>query len=430
VGDERDLFESGRPQLPRRRRLRALIVSGLAVSALVVVGEWRRSAATHHPAAVAPTSTQVLLPNMPPPTTTPAAWPTAPQACGGDAELPIVSSVPAKQRTGIELLLGGSRLHTVDFDSGRAARLPQVHLRSGEFVVGLLAASQTYAVTGTCATTGAASRSRLVRIGADGSASIATLPGSIGTVFADGPHAWGVTFPDDRGSNAFLVPLDGGSRVRLPTGFGPVAITGGMVVGNLVSTPTGFGSTGPGSLLLVDAATGHVRADLGTGPTVAVGHGVVLWTVGCDPSSDKPCALRRRSVADGATASYRLPRPAGFATGVLSADGQLLAFTLERAAQDPRFEQGHPIPPADIAILHLDTGALDVVPGIEIPAKMSPGLAFSTDGRWLVMALNAGTKTRLLAWRHGLIHPYESTSIAGLVWGPPAIVALPSRPGA
>jgi hypothetical protein len=116
-----------------------------------------------------------------------------------------------------------------------------------------------------------------------------------------------------------------------------------------------------------------------------------------------------------------LPRAPGIATGVLSADGRLLAFTLERPAldprharQDPRYEQGHPIPPADIAILHLDTGALYVAPGIETPAKMRPALAFGTDGRWLVMALNAGTKTRLLIWRPRLTYPYES---ARRSWG-------------
>lgn len=84
------------------------------------------------------------------------------------------------------------------------------------------------------------------------------------------------------------------------------------------------------------------------------------------------------------------------------------------------------MPPSDIAIIDLDTGALDVVPGIELPAKMSPGLAFSADGRWLVIALNAGTNTRLLAWQHGLIDPYESTPVAGFVLGAPAIVVLPA----
>jgi hypothetical protein len=182
---------------------------------------------------------------------------------------------------------------------------------------------------------------------------------------------------------------------------------------------------GTGALLLVDAATGHVRGDLGKGELVAVGDGLVLWTVGCDPSSDKPCTLYRRSVAGGTTSSYRLPRPPGFAVGVLSPNGSQLAFALERASQDPRYQIGHPIPPSDIAILNLDTGHFEIVPGIETAAKVAPSLAFSADGRWLLIALDAGSKIRLLAWRSGLAHPYETTPIAGQGLGPPPIAALP-----
>jgi hypothetical protein len=35
--------------------------------------------------------------------------------------LSIVSSTPAKEPTGIKVLLGGDQLRTVDFDSGHAA---------------------------------------------------------------------------------------------------------------------------------------------------------------------------------------------------------------------------------------------------------------------------------------------------------------------
>jgi hypothetical protein len=215
------------------------------------------------------------------------------------------------------------------------------------------------------------------------------------------------------------VPLNGGRRVRLPAGVFTNLITDGVVVGN-VGSPTGTGS-----LLLIDAATGHVRNNLGNGVPVAVANGLVLWTVGCDPSNHKPCTLHRRPVAGGRKTSYRLPRPP--CCGVLSPDGRLVAFSIERTAQDPRYQLGHPLPPNDVAILHLDTAQLEIVPGIESPAKMSPGLAFSTDSRWLVIALDAGPKTRLLAWRSGLPHPYESKPINGPALNAPPIVVLPSR---
>ncbi|MFM9755310.1 hypothetical protein ACKI1I_47040, partial [Streptomyces turgidiscabies] len=48
------------------------------------------------------------------------AWPTAPGACGADTPLPIVSSAPFAEHTGIQALLGGDRLRLVDFDSGHA----------------------------------------------------------------------------------------------------------------------------------------------------------------------------------------------------------------------------------------------------------------------------------------------------------------------
>jgi hypothetical protein len=76
----------------------------------------------------------------------------------------------------------------------------------------------------------------------------------------------------------------------------------------------------------------------------------------------------------------------------------------------------------DIAIMHLDTGRLSIVPGIELPTKSQPGLAFAGRGDWLVIALDAGPRTRLLAWRPGLRHPYETNALPGVVHGPPTLV--------
>jgi hypothetical protein len=326
-----------------------------------------------------------------------------------------VASVPVAQRTGIELLVGGAALLAVDFDRGSVTAVG-VRLRSGEYVVGLAGTTTTYAVTGVCTTIGS-SVSRLIRVGADGTSTTVALRGPLDAVLADGPRAWGVRFPDEQQPAGSLVPLAGGARVPLPTGLRPAAVTGGVVVGQVGSTAGG----GAGSLLLVDAVTGRIRGNLGAGVILAAAHGQVLWATGCDPGLPRPCTLHRRLVAGGVTTSFRLPRPPGFAPGVISPDGKLLAFIEERAGLDPRFASGHPLPPADVAVLHLDTGALHLVPGVEIPAKNPPGLMFSADSSWLVMALNAGTATRLLAWRAGLTAVYETTPIPGLVWGPPAV---------
>ncbi len=418
------MLQPARPRLPRRMRLAVLLLAVLALVALIAIRVWPRS--THPSAAVPPGTTSVpsaVSPSTPETTRTPPPWPTAPEACGGVAELPIVSSTAAKERTGIKVLLGGAGLRTVDFDSGHAAPLPRSPLRPGESVYDLISAAQTYAVTAGCTSR----QPRVLRIGADGRASVfvPSIP-SNETVLADGPHAWGVTYPDQQHPNGLLVPLDGGKRVRLPARFWPDAITDGVVVGTVESTP------GHSSVLLVDATTGHARANLGKGlgegSVLAAGHGLVLWTEGCDFAGDKPqpCTLHRRSVTGAATSSYHLPRPP--VTGVVSRDGRRVAFTLVRAGPDPRYQPVIPLP-NDIAILHLDTGALEIVPGIETPAKMPLGLVFSADGRWLVIALDAGSKTRLLAWRPGLAHPYESIPIAGKGLGMAPIVVLPSHTG-
>jgi hypothetical protein len=64
---------------------------------------------------------------------------------------------------------------------------------------------------------------------------------------------------------------------------------------------------------------------------------------------------------------------------------------------------------------------VDIVPGVELPPLgYDAALAFSADDRWLVIALNAGTTTRLLAWRPGLRLPYECPPIpAKALYAPP-----------
>ena len=315
------------------------------------------------------------------------------------------------------MLLAGRRLRTVDFDTGRVTGETPADLRPGEFVVDLDVASQTYAVTTTCEF----SSLRVVRVGVR--TGPVTLAGSIDMVLSDGADAWGVSSPTEDHPRGLLIPLAGGRRVQLPAGFYPQASASGVVVGILQRESEG---TSPGSVLLIDATTGRLRANLGKGWPVAAGNGLVVWAESCDADSNKPCILRRMSVADARATSYRLPRPA-FA-GVVSPDRRLLALTLERPTRDAQFE-GHPIAPNEVAILHLDTGRLTIVPGVEVPAKADPGLAFSADSRWLVIALDAGSKTRLLAWRPGLAQPYESKPIAGQTLQPPPILVVPARIG-
>ena len=97
------------------------------------------------------------------------------------------------------------------------------------------------------------------------------------------------------------------------------------------------------------------------------------------------------------------------------------SFLLDHPSTSDSDLEGHPLPPLDIATLQLDTGRLEIVPGIELPAKSQPALAFSKEG-WLVIALDAGSRTRLLAWHPGLRHAYETAALPGVVHPPPTLV--------
>ncbi|WP_406054060.1 hypothetical protein [Kribbella sp. NBC_00889] len=342
------------------------------------------------------------------------AWPTAPGACGADTLLPIVSSAPPAQQTGIQVLLGGDRLRLVDFDSGRATTLPDAVVRPGEYAAVLAGDPVTaYATTESCDETAPYA---MVRISVDHRVSVVRPLGPTESPLTDGNRVWIASFASDIDNPyATIAPVTGGQRVRLPHGFYASAIVGETIVGQMQPDP----GISPTWLALVDARTGRLQAKLEQHVApLAVGAGQVLWTSGCDDDAS-PCTLRRRSTAGGQTLGSPLPGPA--CCGVVSPDGTRIAFLIERAATDSRYDD-HPLPPMDIAIMRLDTGRLDIVPGIELPAKSQPGLAFAGPGDWLVIALNAGSRTRLLAWQPGRRQPYETNALPGPVHDPPTLV--------
>jgi hypothetical protein len=316
------------------------------------------------------------------------------------------------------MLVGGNRLRAVDFDSSSVTEIGG--LGQGEF--GDVRAG-TLATTSTCAPGG----SRILRLGAGQQTGVAGSLGSLEVLLTGGGGTWVVSSsPDTDQVGGFVRRLDSRHWTRLPVGFSPYAASGDELVGLLEPSQSGP----PSRLVLVSAITGRRLADLGQdAQPVATGAGQVVWTTGCDPTSDSPCDLHRRWLRTGSTTTYRLPRPACCGgLGVVSPDGKLVAFLLERAATDPGYES-HPIPPSDVAVLHLDGSRLEIVPGIELPAKSSAGLAFSQDGRWLAIALDAGPRIRLLAWRSGLALPYETKAISGQVLWAATIAMLAPTAG-
>jgi hypothetical protein len=194
-----------------------------------------------------------------------------------------------------------------------------------------------------------------------------------------------------------------------------------LLAGNL--TGASFGTAQP--LVLVDARTGDVRTNLRAGALLAIDEHILVWTTGCEVDAVHPCQAHVRRLAARTAETYALPRPPGFGPTAVSPDHQLVAFLMERASPDPRYENTHPFPPSDIAVLDLATGAVHPVPGVELAAKTAPALAFTADNR-LVAALDAGTRVRILVWRVGDRWVQEAPAIPGPASSAPALVVLPA----
>ncbi|TCC63423.1 hypothetical protein E0H73_13350 [Kribbella pittospori] len=406
--DQDEVLEVGKASGRGRRRAGWILV--LVVLTLIVLHA--STGGSDRQAVPNPTPSDLI--STVPDGRTARAWPTASGACGADTLLPIVSSAPPAEHTGIQVLLGGDRLRLVDFDNGHATTLPDAVVRPGEYAAVLASDPITaYATTGSCDETAPYA---MLRISVDHRVSVIRPLGPTESPLTDGNRVWIASFASSIDNPfATIAPVAGGPQVRLPHGFYASAIVGDTVVGQLQPDP----GISPTWLALVDARTGRLQAKLEQRVApLAVGAGQVLWTSGCGDDAAL-CTLHRRAIAGGQTVGSPLPRLA--CCGVVSPDGTRVAFLIERATTDSRFD-GHPLPPMDIAIMRLDTGRLAIVPGIELPTKTQPGLAFAARGDWLVVALNAGSRTRLLAWRPGLRQPYETTALPGPVHDPPTLV--------
>lgn len=328
-------------------------------------------------------------------------WPRREGACGSDAALPLLAVPPLRERTGLRVLVGGHGLRLVDVDTGREEPVHLPAEPSGRHVDTLATSWGTvYALAHSCATTMAANR--VLRIDRDRGAVKVPLTRGVDGLLAGGGDAWGFVYSP----RIVLRPVAGGAPVRLPAGFNPLAATDDHFLGALDSGDV----DGPGGLRTVATvertSTPRVRPLARGNPLVATAA-VILSSTACDAGAD--CTLTRISPDGRGKRRFPLPRgrsPASAA--VLSPDGRLAAFQLARAEPDPRYDLGHPGGPADLAVIDLRTGRLTVLPGVELAAKSFAGLAFSRDSRWLLIALNEGSRARLLVWRRGFDRPQRS----------------------
>src|SRR5262249_33065448 len=136
------------------------------------------------------------------------------------------------------------------------------------------------------------------------------------------------------------------------------------------------------------------------------------------------CTLESIGLRTGRpAATFALPAgrvPVGDA--VFSPSGAVAAFRLARARPDPRVTTGHPIPPADVAVLHLRTGRLDLGPAPERPPGTGAGWAFDATGSWLPATVSEGAHGELLAGRPGMPGPALVTRLPGPLMAPPPLL--------
>jgi hypothetical protein len=235
-----------------------------------------------------------------------------------------------------------------------------------------------------------------------------------------GPHrVWAVTYP---ARHTVLTALAGGRAVTLNSDTTPFAdTTAGLVVvahHDLLDLPD--------TLELLDPNTGALLRRLAEAtPLGATGHVVLVSLPDCGALlTHRTCTLESIDLTTGRPAA-RFELPAGrvpISDAVFSPGGTKAAFQLTRASQDPRFTTGWPYPPADVVVLHLHTGSLDTVPGLELPPATWAGLAFDATGRWLLTTVSEGERGELLAWRQGMPGPALVTTLPGpLATAPPLL---------
>lgn len=342
-------------------------------------------------------------------------WPSAVGACGSRVYLPQLGVAGRHARVHVRLLVGGTGVRQVGFGGAVSGPLPG--LAGHGWLVTTLAAGPgaVYALAVRCnSSTGSVRVYRVV-------AGVAHRLGTAGDALLSGPHqVWAVA----HGRHTVLTPLNGGPAVTLSTGTSPVAGT----AAGLVVEAYDLRAAQPYTAELINPETGALVRRLAGGVAVgAVGHIALVGLPDCGPPpTHGRCLLEGINLTTGRiTARFQLP--AGrvpVADAVFSPGGTTAAFLLAWARPDPRFTASSPFAPADVAILHLHTGRLEMVPGLELPPQTQAGLAIGSRD-WQLVTVNEGGHSELLAWRDGMPAPALVARLPGLLAAPPPLLVAP-----
>jgi hypothetical protein len=362
-----------------------------------------------------------------------ARWPSVAGACGSTVDVPQVHL--ARQHADVHgwVLVGGAGLREVSLGGAVSGPLPGMP-DHGQLVTGLVAGpGAAYAFDIACS-----SSSPLVKVYRIGAGAAHWLGITADDLLGGPHHVWAVTYRPGAVLTQVLSPLTGGSPATVKSSTAPVADTAaGLVV---VPFPP---PEGPRERIeLVDPNTGAVLRRLGQGvPMGAAGHTLLVSMQGCsDVLTQSTCTLETVDLNTGRPATA-VELPTGrvpVSNAVFSPDGTLAAFQLARARLDPRFAAGpsgpqdprmgagSPGPPSDVVVLHVRTGRLDIVPGLELPPLTWAGLAFDATGSWLLATVSEGDRGELLAWRQRMPGPALVASLPGPLLSAPPLLPAPS----
>lgn len=414
----------GRLARDRRTRWAAATVAGLAAGGLIAVAVTGQHAAVRGSTTAGQAPVPVPVPTL---MASGRPWPTAAGACGGVRYLPLLTADPLRVRTGVRLQVGGQSVHTVDLDARTVTSTPGLTLSAQRFVAQLVPGSggSSFALVQPCESTDTSS---VLQVGRDSSHLVLASDRHVDALFGDGRGGvWAAEVADIPTDGPItMVQLPGPGMVRLPAGLTPVAVSGHQLIGLTPASPDRR-SPSSGTLVSYDLASSRLGRRIGRASSFTAGAGLLLWTQ--EPCTlTAACTVHRYDLATGAQslARYVLPVETLLTGGVLSPDRTQLAFPLAQIYEGPRTDTEGFGPPFDVAVLHLDTGVLDRVPGLKLPPTELPGLTYSARGNWLVIALNDGPGAELVLWRPGLARPLRPGIRIGepMLQAPP-VLALP-----
>ena len=352
-------------------------------------------------------------------------WPSTAGACGSSVDLPQIHLARQHAHVHARLLIGGAGLREVTLGGAVSGPLPGLP-EHGRLVTNVVAGPGAgYAFDTPCSSsTGSVRIYRIV-------AGAAHRLGVSADALIGGPHfALAMTYRSSAVLTQVLSPPAGSHAARFRSSTDPVADT----TAGLVVVPLRPLAGQRHAVELVDPNTGVVLRRIGQGFPMGAADHVLLVSLHDCPGvlTQSTCTLESVDLSTGRPiATIKLPAgrfPVGgdLSSPVFSPDGTLAAFQLARAGRDPRFTAAFPGPPSDVVVLHLRTGSLDVVPGLELPPGTWAGLAFDPTGRWLLATVSEGDRGELLAWRRGMPGPALVTSLPGPLDEAPPLLPVPS----